>query len=550
MSDVISRFEKAIQKVNLLYGLFVPILIGIVMGRLLTASDPNFFRTDHVASTVYIIVLLVGLLILGLHLRTKGRISRIMLVLLYIFYHISLSLLVVFLDPYPTPFYFQFIILLVAVDLLFGQRWQKVSIAFFSIIFLLSYVRSAETITATGILLAATYIIGSTSVAVLVSKYRRISDEERIQLSTVTDQNAFERQRLLSLINNMGEAVVATDNKGKILLYNAAVLALLDTNQTLDGKSLGTLLSLHDNKHRKVKFSELLKQSPVGLTSSDYVHEFGPNDVINLYLNVAPIKLGFRQESESGYIVLMRDITKEKSLEEERDEFISVVSHELRTPVAIAEGNISNALFTTQTAKHVDPKVVEQSLVQAHDQVLFLASMINDLATLSRAERTDVALEISKVDPKELLKSMARDYEAQASSKKLKLTIGAAEDTKPIATSELYLHEILQNFITNSIKYTKKGSIIVHVRSNKAGAAVFSVADTGIGLSKSDQKRVFDKFFRSEDYRTRESSGTGLGLYVTAKLAHRLNAQITLESELNKGSTFTITVPSLGTPKK
>ena len=90
----------------------------------------------------------------------------------------------------------------------------------------------------------------------------------------------------------------------------------------------------------------------------------------------------------------------------------------------------------------------------------------------------------------------------------------------------------------------------MHVRTNKAGDAVFSVADTGIGLSKADQKRVFDKFFRSEDYRTRESSGTGLGLYVTAKLAHRLGAQIALESELNKGTTFTITVPSLEAPKK
>ena len=130
-------------------------------------------------------------------------------------------------------------------------------------------------------------------------------------------------------------------------------------------------------------------------------------------------------------------------------------------------------------------------------------------------------------------------------SKNIKLTISVADDIKSIQTAQLYLQEILQNFVTNAIKYTKKGAILVHVRTNAAGDAVFSVADSGIGLSKSDQKRVFDKFFRSEDFRTRESSGTGLGLYVTAKLAHRLNATIDLESELNKGTTFTITVPSL-----
>lgn len=550
MSDAISRFEKAIQRINLIYGLLVPILIGLFMGRILNFTDNNFFRTDAVATTVYFIVCVLGLIVLGIHLKSKGRLSKIALIALYLFYTFGLTLLVLFLDPYPTPFYFQFIVLLVGIDLMFGQKWQKIGIVYFSLVFLGSYIKSTDTITLEGITLAITYILGSTSVVVLVSKYRRVSDDERAQLGNVTSQNAFERQRLLSLINNMGEAVIATDNRGKILLYNAAVLALLDTNQTLDGKSLGALLNLKDKEHNKVKFVDLLKQSPVGMTSTDYVHEFSTNDFINMYINIAPIKLGFRDESESGFIVIMRDITKEKSLEEERDEFISVVSHELRTPVAIAEGNISNAVFMNQSDKAGDKKVIADSLNQAHDQVLFLASMINDLATLSRAERTDTALDVDLVDPAALIHAMAKDYQAQASAKQLALTASVAKNVKNIYTSQLYLHEILQNFVTNSIKYTRKGGIIMHVRTNKAGDAVFSVADTGIGLSKADQKRVFDKFFRSEDYRTRESSGTGLGLYVTAKLAHRLGAQIALESELNKGTTFTITVPSLEAPKK
>jgi signal transduction histidine kinase len=77
------------------------------------------------------------------------------------------------------------------------------------------------------------------------------------------------------------------------------------------------------------------------------------------------------------------------------------------------------------------------------------------------------------------------------------------------------------------------------------GQVAFLVADTGIGIAKHDQKRVFDKFFRSEDYRTRSTNGTGLGLYVTMKLVHLLKANITLDSELNKGSTFTVIIPDL-----
>lgn len=543
MADVVSRFEKALRRINLIYGLLIPVLIGFGMGRILNFFDPTFFRTDKVASGIYYIILVSGMTVLVVHLFTRGRISQIAHVLIYVFYCMALSLFVLFLDPYPTPFYFQFIILLIAIDLLFGKWWLRFGIAYFALIFLISYSRSTNHITAEGLALAATYVIGSASVAVLVSRYRHVSDEERLQLQTATHQNAFERQRLLSLINNMGDAVFATNQDGKILLYNAATLNLLDTNESLEGKSVGKLLNLRDKSGHKVDILHRLKTSTTGFSSSDYRHLFKDDDFINVYINGAPIKLGFKEETESGYILIMRDITKEKSLEEERDEFVSVVSHELRTPITIAEGNISNAIALGQ--QKGQKEILENSLKQAHEQVLFLSNMINDLATLSRAERANAVLEITEVKPEALISTLHDDYKTDAETKGLKLAVTCAPDTKAINTSELYLHEILQNFITNALKYTKKGSVIVHARSDKNDNVIFSVADTGIGLSKADQKHIFEKFFRSEDFRTRESSGTGLGLYVTQKLAHKIGATITFESTLNKGTTFTVVVPSM-----
>ena len=546
MADVVSRFEQAIRKINLIYGLLIPILIGVVMGCILHFLDPDFFKTDHTANLVYLVILVVGVSVLILHLATKGKVSRWAHVLLYVFYCAGLTLLTLFIDPYPTPFYFQYIVLLIAIDLIFGKWWLRFGIVYFAVVFILTYLESTDHVTVEGLALAATYIIGSTSVVILVSRYRKVSDDERKQLESATHQNAFERQRLLSLINNMGEAVFATDEQGKILLYNAATLSLLDTNQTLEGKPVNSILNLHDKSGKKIDVFHKLQQSVTGFTSSDYKHIFSKDDAINVYFNGSPIKLGYKETTQTGFIIIMRDITKEKSLEEERDEFISVVSHELRTPITIAEGNISNAMILG--AKKNNKKVIEDSLKQAHDQVLFLANMINDLATLSRAERSDKVVEISEVNPISLLRTLHSDYEVQAQTKGLKLVTHAAPETKPIQTSELYLHEILQNFITNAIKYTKEGSVVLHVRSDTQGNAVFSVADTGIGLSKADQKHVFEKFFRSEDFRTRESSGTGLGLYVTEKIAHKIGATITFESELNKGTTFTVVVPSMKKP--
>jgi signal transduction histidine kinase len=106
----------------------------------------------------------------------------------------------------------------------------------------------------------------------------------------------------------------------------------------------------------------------------------------------------------------------------------------------------------------------------------------------------------------------------------------------------LYLEEILQNFITNAIKYTQKGSVTLRIRKTREGVH-FAVKDSGIGISKADQKRIFEKFYRSEDYRTRESSGTGLGLYVVQKLSHKLSTTIEVSSQLNHGSEFSFTLP-------
>lgn len=113
-----------------------------------------------------------------------------------------------------------------------------------------------------------------------------------------------------------------------------------------------------------------------------------------------------------------------------------------------------------------------------------------------------------------------------------------------LMSSRLYVKEILQNFITNAIKYTEEGSVTIGAHQTLKGVR-FEVIDTGIGISKTDKERVFDKFFRSEDFRTRAHNGTGLGLYVTLKLARLLNAEVSLESELNKGSTFIIDIPNI-----
>ncbi len=352
-----------------------------------------------------------------------------------------------------------------------------------------------------------------------------------------------EHERLTSLINSMADGVLAIDEKQQVAAYNGAALNILDVNKELKGQKIQNVIELVDRNNQKVAVEKVIEEAKTQYTNRDLRLVYPNGELINLYLSIAPVHLGYGVKGQRGHVVLLRDITREKSLEEERDEFISVVSHELRTPIAIAEGNISNAQLVAD--KNADmPSAVKVSLKAAYDQVIFLSGMINDLATLSRAERGKLNVEIESINAHTLVDELVQNYEPSAKEKGLKLSGHADAELELLQSSKLYVREILQNFITNAIKYTQEGFVKIEAHKHTHGVN-FEISDSGIGISKADKEKVFDKFFRSEDFRTRQSSGTGLGLYVTMKLANLIHAEIEIESELNSGSTFKVFIPNL-----
>jgi signal transduction histidine kinase len=206
----------------------------------------------------------------------------------------------------------------------------------------------------------------------------------------------------------MVDGVIAVDEKVKVVLYNGAALNILDINSPLQGHSLGRSCKLIDKNNQPVDIVELVKQTTTSTINRDLRLVYADGSTINLYLSIAPVHLGYGVGGQKGYVILLRDISREKSLEEERDEFISVVSHELRTPIAIAEGNISNAEFIV--GKGGSMEEVKKALKQARQQTVFLASMINDLSTLSRAEHGTLNVEIDAINVHDLVTELAANY--------------------------------------------------------------------------------------------------------------------------------------------
>ncbi|MDO4271778.1 MAG: ATP-binding protein [Candidatus Saccharibacteria bacterium] len=378
----------------------------------------------------------------------------------------------------------------------------------------------------------------------LFYRYREVGLLELRNYNQLKRRERLQTRRLQTLVNNIKDALIAIAPDGTVQIYNAAALSLLDTNANIIGVQVSKLFKLVDESGEKVSLSELINTVKIATERTDLRMEYIEGQYINLRLTIIPIKSQFSAHNSrdlDGVIIMAADITKEKSLDEERDEFIGVVSHELRTPVAIAEGALSNMQLLVERGG--DPKMLASTLDAAHKQILYLGQMVNDLSTLSRAQR-GVYMENERININEFFESLYNKYQGETEKHNLRLIANIDIDGHALVPS-MVIEEIMQNLITNAIKYTEKGSVTIGARAvdGDKDHVEFYVRDTGIGIAKTEIKHVFERFWRSEDYRTRKTNGTGLGLHVVNQLAAKIGTSVNVSSRLNSGSTFSIILP-------
>ena len=389
------------------------------------------------------------------------------------------------------------------------------------------------------------YMLGFLAITYSVIIQRAGATDRRIRadLITANDKIAEDRGQLSSLINGIKDSVIATDEKGNIVFYNSETLKLLAKESINPGTPLNSLFKLYDEESNIFDFNSIYNpRHDQQIISNMHVID---NNNQNMYLSFEISKINSTNAQSGGVIVLIRDITKEKSLDERRDEFIAVTSHELRTPIAIAEANLSMAINKANEI-NADPSL-QNRLEESHTSILNLADLINELTELSSVDRENVGVQNEILNPMDVITQLQTDLRAEAEKKGLRLLVEHLDGLKPVSTSKVYLTEILENFITNSIKYTKTGSITLKANfaQNDQNSIVFSVTDTGDGISNSDKDKIFTKFYRAEDYKTKNTRGTGLGLYLAVKLSKAIDGKIWFDSVLGNGSTFYLQIPAI-----
>ena len=372
--------DKAIRYITLLG---TPIFVGYNLLVLFGIAHSSNYAGDFICLLISVIWLIVGMY----HSFAPIR-SRFDMMWRVIIYHLLAIATVAFITGFLEPFTSSIALLFLATNVYFGRKALVLSIAFVVsaavIDAIIRYPGNHSIVINNALGLASILVLGVAMLGIIIAQETR-------RQALVSSQSQVRQQydRILTIINNLSDATFSTDFKGQVLMYNAACLNLLDTNESLRGKSINNLFNLTDVDKGKIKLYDILSKAQNTTRRDDIRHTYNDGEEIRLEMTYAPIKSTYsshkKGQPKAGFILIVRDVTKQKSLEEERDEFISVVSHELRTPITIVEGTLSNLQLMLQRDQKTESQVLSESINMAHDQVLYLAKMVNDLSTLSRA---------------------------------------------------------------------------------------------------------------------------------------------------------------------
>ncbi len=374
-----------------------------------------------------------------------------------------------------------------------------------------------------------------------------------------TDDNTSNLENRLSAVENKSDVVInaiddgvlAISKDGNIELINPSAQQIIGWDQ---GDALGinwkSVLKLVTSDGKDVEDLEnpiaqsLSKNQP---THNDKLFLLTSSEK-RILVSIVSSPVGTDGE---GIIVVFRDITKEKAEEREQAEFISTASHEMRTPVASIEGYLGLAL--NPATAHIDEKA-RDFITKAHESAQHLGRLFQDLLDISKVEDGRMKNNPKIINVNEFLKDIFDGLATKASEKQLNYIfmpdiVGESKEKslQPIFYANIdpdHFREVVSNLIENAIKYTPSGEVVVNITGDDKQISI-SVKDSGIGIPAEDIPHLFQKFYRVDNSDTREIGGTGLGLYLSRRLAEAMSGNLRVESKYKEGSIFYLEIPRM-----
>ena len=355
----------------------------------------------------------------------------------------------------------------------------------------------------------------------LTSSFNYMAAELRKTMSEISK----EKNRMEIILHNMSDGVISFAKDGELMLANTAAEEMLKVDKMdMDFShfirafdiSTGVYLDMGDELSKAVTF-------PV---DKQFIHAtFSPH-------------YNPKKEME-GVVVVLQDVTEQKKLDDMRKEFVANVSHELRTPLttvkSYTETLMEGALDDRETAMEFLSIIDSES-----DRMAFL---VRDLLQLSRFDNKQVRLNITEIEMNEFLMTTVRQSKIHAEAKHQELTFEPCDHPVIVYGDRDRVGQVVNNIVTNAIKYSlEQAKIRIFITEDEKYYKI-SVKDTGMGITREDLPRIFERFYRVDKARSRAMGGTGLGLAIAKEIMESHKGRLTAESEYGKGTTMTMWFP-------
>ncbi len=355
---------------------------------------------------------------------------------------------------------------------------------------------------------------------------------------------ATEKSRIATIINCMGDGVLVCDRDSCVVLTNPAAGRMLGVQESsLIGNPLFECGV--DGALTETIMGSLGSADSVFPTISQEICPKGGSTPTFLRAHTAPVKNDLGETL--GAVTVLQDITSLKELDRMKSDFVAMVSHELRSPVASIHQQLSVML------EGISGDLTERQLrmlKRAKERANGLLDLINDLLDLSKIE---AGMVVQYKEPLQLEELLGKVHEAmlpEADAKRLKLQLHVKPPLQSVQGDRNNLEGVFTNLVSNAIKYTPEGGEI-SIRVTGEGENVkVDVSDSGIGISKEDLSRIFERFYRVKSEKTRQIVGTGLGLSIVKHIVEAHLGKISVESEEGGGSTFTVVLPAVSVPSR
>ncbi len=363
-----------------------------------------------------------------------------------------------------------------------------------------------------------------------LGKLGRSLSTAAVQLRNLVDQLSVESARREAILASMVEGVLAVDGNLRITFANASFARAVGAEMPIPAGV--TVVEL-------VRAPELREVLTGVLTTGESVKRRMELPAAERVFEVqaAPLTSG----AARGAIAILHDITDLERLERVRRDFVANVSHELRTPLTAIRGYAETLLEGALEDQENNRRFLE--IIKSHS--LRLNNIASDLLTLSELEGGRSRSEPEPISLRGAVESALRTVESEARLRGVALVCGPIEDARVVG-DRLQIEQALVNLLDNAVKFNRPAGE-VRLEAARAGddRVRITLADTGIGIPHDDLPRIFERFYRVDKARSRDVGGTGLGLSIVRHIVERMNGTVSVESQLGKGSTFTLMLPAI-----